>query len=1042
MSKELFDGWSSPPSVFRSAPFWSWNSELVPQRLTDQIEQMHDAGMGGFFTHSRYGLKTPYLGEEWFKCVQACVDKAKALGMKAYIYDEDRWPSGAAGGLVTRPHKEYGLQFLVAALPGTAGADAKRIALFAVRTDEAGNMLSYRLTQEGKPLESGERLVSFDVKMQPPDPWINDAPYLDTMNPAAVAEFIRVTHEAYAERFGKYFGDVIPAIFTDEPNYGWRGGPRGGFLPKSDSQTEPPMLLPWTPQLPPEFFRRCSYDLLEYLPEVLWGKDGALFSKVRYDYGRVTTELFVENYSGQIGKWCRRNKINSTGHVLHENDLESQVCSVGAAMPHYQHMQWPGIDILFDAAIELPTAKQCSSVVDQLGKERMLSELYGCTGWDWPLEGHKFGGDWQLACGVNFRCPHLTHYSLAGGAKRDFPASIFAHSPWWKYYKTVEDYFGRLSYMLTQGKPVRDVLVIHPIETAWGVYSNEKLRQEDSPVGPFSKGVFDVVYALSYAHRDWDFGDESLMAKYGKVTSKGLAVGEMTYKVAVVPPSLTLRSTTVQLLKRFAAGGGKLVFVGTKPTRIDGEETHEAASLVKMGVRCADAKELLANLDATLHRRVSIEHNGSQAKAWCMLRSIDGGQLLFVQSHDRRSGCNLQVRVQGAGPVVLWDAVSGAKTRIKSHSVGDNVEFNLDLPASGSALVSLGLPVDNALPIPAPTAIAATKTVTGPFDVELTEPNTMPLDYCCYRFGDEPFSQQVPVLKADIEIRKRFGLLPRMGVEHQPWYLYATGRVDLKPRGPVQLKWNFHVTDKPGSISLAIEGTHNFKVTINDKDTPAPADFWVDQDIKTVDIASLVAFGDNEILLSCLYRPDIEIEDLYLVGDFGVATRGARKPGHLTLVAPTTRLAEGSWVGQGLDFYGGSVIYKVKLDAPPAGQRVRLSIPDVPSDTSGLATSFTHGPDAVPASFCTAAAVHVNGRTFVLPWAPFGVEITDALTPGGNDIGVEIIGGRKNIMGPLHVPWQKMTGPGEFDPTNPKWTDDYLLWDHGLMGPVRVEYFS
>ena len=77
---------------------------------------------------------------------------------------------------------------------------------------------------------------------------------------------------------------------------------------------------------------------------------------------------------------------------------------------------------------------------------------------------------------MNFRCPHLTHYSLAGGAKRDYPASIFEHSPWWPYYGEVEDYFGRLSLMLTQGKPVRDVLVIHPVESAWGVYGRRQRR--------------------------------------------------------------------------------------------------------------------------------------------------------------------------------------------------------------------------------------------------------------------------------------------------------------------------------------------------------------------------------------------------------------------------------------------------------------------------------------------------------------------------------------------------------------------------------------
>ena len=61
-------------------PFWSWNDELDPKELVDQIEWMHENGIGGFFMHARTGLKTPYLKEKWFECVEACLKKAKEIG--------------------------------------------------------------------------------------------------------------------------------------------------------------------------------------------------------------------------------------------------------------------------------------------------------------------------------------------------------------------------------------------------------------------------------------------------------------------------------------------------------------------------------------------------------------------------------------------------------------------------------------------------------------------------------------------------------------------------------------------------------------------------------------------------------------------------------------------------------------------------------------------------------------------------------------------------------------------------------------------------
>ena len=82
----------------RPVPFWSWNGELEPEKLVDQINWMHDNGIGGFFMHARGGLTTPYLGEKWFKCVEACLKRAKELNMEAYAYDENGWPSGFAGG--------------------------------------------------------------------------------------------------------------------------------------------------------------------------------------------------------------------------------------------------------------------------------------------------------------------------------------------------------------------------------------------------------------------------------------------------------------------------------------------------------------------------------------------------------------------------------------------------------------------------------------------------------------------------------------------------------------------------------------------------------------------------------------------------------------------------------------------------------------------------------------------------------------------------------------------------------------------------------
>src|SRR5215471_4255193 len=91
-----------PPAEYRGAPFWSWNSKVDLPQLLRQIEQFKQMGFGGFHIHSRTGLATEYLGNEFMQAVRACARKAAKKEMLCWLYDEDRWPSGSAGGIVTR----------------------------------------------------------------------------------------------------------------------------------------------------------------------------------------------------------------------------------------------------------------------------------------------------------------------------------------------------------------------------------------------------------------------------------------------------------------------------------------------------------------------------------------------------------------------------------------------------------------------------------------------------------------------------------------------------------------------------------------------------------------------------------------------------------------------------------------------------------------------------------------------------------------------------------------------------------------------------
>jgi hypothetical protein len=429
MNKALLQAFQNPGREFRGKPFWAWNGKLEPDELRRQIRVMKQMGLGGFFMHARVGLETPYLAKEWFDCIDVCLDEAKKQDMEAWFYDEDRWPSGAAGGLVTK-----NLRFRMRRLVGFNHADIKSfkwgpevIAAFLVTLEDSRIRASERLGRNKKPksLEPGQIILSFTRRIDADDDWYNGQGYLDTMNPEAVDAFIKSTHEAYRKRYGKRFGKDLPGIFTDEPNF-------GHMLQKSWHVPPGEHWLPWTGRLPAVFKKRYGYDIMDHLPELVFDPAGQAASQARYHYHDCTACMFADSFARRIGEWCKKNKILFTGHVLEEDTLSSQTAAVGSAMRSYEYMQAPGMDLLTEHWRAYDTAKQVSSMARQFGWKWRLTETYGCTGWDFSFAGHKALGDWQAALGINLRCQHLSWYTMLGEAKRDYPAGIFYQSPRWK----------------------------------------------------------------------------------------------------------------------------------------------------------------------------------------------------------------------------------------------------------------------------------------------------------------------------------------------------------------------------------------------------------------------------------------------------------------------------------------------------------------------------------------------------------------------------------------------------------------------------------
>ena len=199
MKERLQRLFSGNLDMYKSIPFWSWNNNLDEAELIRQIEQMKSAGIGGFIMHARTGLKEEYLGEKWFSCVKACLDKARELGMQAWIYDENGWPSGFVGGklLEVERYRARYLEYSVGSF------DPEAYAVYV--TEQSG----YRLVDAKQPgIADYHRIY---LRVSPAN--------TDILNADVVDAFIQETHEQYYKRFPESFGRELAGFFTDEPQY-------------------------------------------------------------------------------------------------------------------------------------------------------------------------------------------------------------------------------------------------------------------------------------------------------------------------------------------------------------------------------------------------------------------------------------------------------------------------------------------------------------------------------------------------------------------------------------------------------------------------------------------------------------------------------------------------------------------------------------------------------------------------------------------------------------------------------------------------------
>lgn len=973
MKKKMISDVVQVPMDYRPVPFWSWNGNLEVAELRHQIQEMHKAGIGGFFMHARSGLQTEYFSKEWFAAIKACIDEARKLGMKAWLYDENGWPSGFGCGKVNGKGIAYQQKYL-------------RMTRKAV--PKGGHLIG----------KSGDCKFYFDV-----NPY-----YVNLMDPKVTDEFIKCVHEQYMSILPEDMWRDVQGFFTDEPQLGR-------------------FEVPWSETLPELYRKEYGVDILDDLQAIFEDCDNQRVKRVRF-WSLVARE-FCNNYQHRLHDWCKAHGVMLTGHNMLEESPFFQLCSSAEIMPNYEYYDIPGVDKLGRTEPAALAQLQLLSVAAQTGKKRMMTESFACCGWNVSFQDMKWLYQLQMVRGCNFLCQHLQSYSLEGVRKRDYPASLFQHQPWWNDYRHFNDYISRVGYMLGEGEIRCDVLLLHPQSSMWCDFTyrmeaDETARWTESENYMYCKFIETMLNELEQRQINFHLGDEMMIAKHGKVSGDKFIIGKQQYSVVIMPQIKNISGKELDLLLKFIDNGGCVFGVRNsldEELSVDGK--FGGAKLKKFVKAC-----LWFESEAKMAEALS-------PYAFCDIEGENTEQVLATTRYF--------ADWQGQGPAEFVYVIN----RSREDNVYGCLQFDNEILSAFDATTGQFQPYpagvfsrdiclepgnDLMLMVKAPRPVEP-KALNNKYSLEMKGLNTLTLDFCrCYVNGKLKF-------------------------EHLPTISLMPELLDYEKAVDVKLEFDFEVDpayDCSRQMYLLVEKPSQFKFKLNGKSFKAKEDgYMYDKAFHRV-LLPAVRAGKNVLTLETRFAQsenvydmlrkgricesegnkitfDMELESVYLAGEFGVrgdmpGTKLPRKAERVresfVITEPPVKADCRNIQDCGLPFFAGTVVLKQKFNLPEGAGYSALRFENMMANV---------------------AKVRINGAEIgSLVWSPYSLNIpAGILKEKGNEIEIELTGSLRNLLGPHHLEEGESYGisPVSFfcrrhylNFTPPAWNDDYCFVRFGF----------
>ena len=883
---------------------WLINGQTSLEQTATQMRIFAQMGFSGVCLRAGSGFSEDYTSAQWLDFIKECIWQAKLNNIKIYLSD-DVTVSGSAGGLATANPK-YRAKYITYDVINAndfsfASCGNDVLGIYGVNVIEGAGeerLAYYYKINNALELRRGDNVMVVKIVKNTPSLKVNGMYEPDLLSREAFDYFMSIRNEWYKEELKDWFNETLVGLCTQIGVCTNKTGKEGKLY------------RPYTETIEDEFYKMHGYPIVSRFPELFFTAVGETFSSVANAYAETVKSVYEKNRLIPYSEWCKTNNIKLIGISRSGDDLYTEGRLCGDRMRMLSHSTIPAV-IAPNSESAIYKYSQLSSLKVQNGKSECVCETFGGMGKTATFNDYRISMDLSALFGVDKRFYSSALYTLAGEGKRE-ETDVGCHSAGYDDFNVITGYGARLNALNKNTKPLATSLVLYGIEDMTGKCTK---RQAESNLNVFNSTYDCLIDSLV----DFDVACEKQVCDNAKVVGLGkktrLVVGQAQYSTVFIAGVESISKMTVKVLTDFARNGGKCIFVEKVPTYINGNFTNFTKLPLYAHSKVRSVSNALAlEVDYALPLTISEGKGNICAK---VRQFEDGSYFVFAFNRNNAETTKATIAFGINADIKRINLVNGNIDEIayarEDNSTITSITFE---PLSSIALFIKPITLEEIEDKNQATLVQAGEAVKIPdeFNYNLSEPNVLVLDAPTVYVNGKLKGKGEVVTVCDF-LKEQFGLC-KNGT-YQPWYKTRVLRVvGRAKKADITFKYDFNVIDIPLTLSLALERHDLFEISINGtKILHQKKGAYLDSAFDKIEIPTgLLVVGKNELVLEAELCDELPIEQIYLVGNFGVnvvRNEGDYDSYEITTLPKTLKI--GDVTNQGLPFYGGKIYYYLPL---------------------------------------------------------------------------------------------------------------------------------